>query len=147
MRKLDRLLKLSGNEFKVLLYSCLLLNSMRLALWLLPFNVLRQKLAQISSVWVCEEQPQAVSVGFIVWTVNVASRYTPGVAKCLVRALTSGLLLTRYGYAHEFHIGVAKGTANTIEAHAWIEYRDRVIVGWLTDLNRFKSLSVEGAKQ
>ncbi|MBT9314729.1 lasso peptide biosynthesis B2 protein [Leptothoe spongobia] len=147
MNKLHRLLKLPGNEFRVLLYSCLLLNSIRLALWLLPFNFLRQKLAQLSSVWICEEQPQSVSVGFIVWTVNVAGRYTPSGAKCLVRALTSQLLLTRYGYVHQFHIGVAKGPANTLEAHAWIEYKDRVIVGWLRNLSRFKSLSTEEAKQ
>ena len=147
MSKLHRLLKLSGNEFRVLLYSCLLLNSIRLALWLLPFSLLRQKLAQISSVWVCETQPTSVSVKFIVWTVNVASNYTPGGAKCLARALTSQLLLTRYGYPHQLHIGVAKGVANTLEAHAWIEYRDHVIVGWLNNLSRFKSLSADGANQ
>lgn len=147
MKKLHKLLKLSGNEVRVLLYSFLILNSIRLALWLLPFNFLRQKLTQFSSAWICEDQPQSVSVGFIVWTVNVAGRYTPGGAKCLARALTSQLLLTRYDYAHEFHIGVAKGPANTLEAHAWVEYKDRVIVGWLRNLHQFKSLSAEGAKQ
>ena len=145
MRKLDKLLKLSGNEFRVLLYSYLLLNSIRLALWLLPFNVLRQKLAQISSGWICEDRPKSVSVKLIVWTVNVASNYTPGGAKCLARALTSQLLLTRYGYPHQLHIGVAKGAADTLEAHAWIEYRDHVIVGWLKNLRSFKSLSADGA--
>ncbi|MGD1855040.1 MAG: lasso peptide biosynthesis B2 protein [Leptolyngbyaceae cyanobacterium] len=147
MSKLHRLLELSGRELRTLLYSFLLLNSIRLALWLLPFNLLRQKLAQFSSIWICENQPQAVSVKFIVWTVNVAGKYAPGGAKCLARALTSQLLLTRYGYAHQLHIGVAKGVANTLEAHAWIEYRNHVIVGRLNNLGRFKSLSADGVKQ
>lgn len=147
MSKLRRLLNFSGNEFRVLLYSCLLLNSIRLALWLLPFNFLRQRLAYISSVWLCEGQPKSISVGFIVWTVNVASRYTPGEAKCLARALTTQLLLTRYGYTHQFHIGVAKGINNTLEAHAWIEYKGHVIVGWLSNLSHFKSLSTEGVRR
>ena len=145
MKKLHKLLKFSGNEFRVLLYSCLILNIIRLALWLLPFSFLRQKLAQFSSMWICVNQPQSVSVKFIVWTVNVAGRYTPRGAKCLARALTSQLLLTRYGYVHQFHIGVAKGPANTLEAHAWIEYKGRVVIGWLGNLSKFKSL--EGAKQ
>lgn len=146
MRKLNRLLNLSGRQFRVLLFACLILNSIRLALWLFPFNFVRQKLAQISVVWICDDEPTSVSVGFIVWTVYIASRYTPGVAKCLVRALTTQLLLTRYGYTHQLHIGVAKGAANTLEAHAWVEYKGRVIVGWLKNLSRFKALSNEGIK-
>ena len=146
MRQLNRLLKLSGSEFRVLLYACLLLNGLRLALWLFPFNFVRQKLAQLSAVWICRDENSSISVGFIGWTVHIASRYTPGVAKCLVRALTAQLLLTRYGYPHQLHIGVAKSAADTLEAHAWIEYQGRVIVGRLNNLSRFKSLSSEGIK-
>ena len=146
MKKLNRLLKLSGNQFRVLLFACLILNSIRLALWLLPFNLIRQTLTKISTVWVCRDDNTSMSVEFLVWTVDIVSRYTPGTAKCLVRALTTQLLLTRYGYAHQLHIGVAKSTANSLEAHAWIEYQGHVIVGWLSNLSRFKALSNEGIK-
>ncbi len=146
MRQLNRLLSLSGNEFRVLLFACLLLNGIRLALWLFPFSFVRQKLTPFSTVWICQDENPPISVGFIRWTVHIAGRYTPGVAKCLVRALTAQLLLTRYGYPHQLHIGVAKSAADTLEAHAWIEYQGRVIVGQLNDLSRFKSLASEGIK-
>ncbi|MEA5466122.1 lasso peptide biosynthesis B2 protein [Leptothoe sp. PORK10 BA2] len=146
MRQVTRLLKLSRTERSVLLYACMLLNGIRLALWLLPFNFVRQKLAQISTVWVCDNPDHSIRVSFIVKAVNIATRYTPGGAKCLVRALTAQLFLNRYGYSHQLHIGVAKGADNTLEAHAWIEYKDHIIVGWLSNLSRFKSLTSEGVK-
>lgn len=146
IRQLNRLLKLSGREFRVLLFACLWLNSIRLALWLLPFNSVRQKLTQFAAVWICQDKNSSVSIGFIRWTVHIAGRYTPGGAKCLVRALTAQLLLTRYKYPHQLHIGVAKSAIDTLEAHAWIEYQGRVIVGQLNDLSRFKSLASEGIR-
>lgn len=146
MRQLSRLLTLSKHERRIIFYACLLLNGIRLALWLLPFNLVRHKLAEIASVWVCKNTPQSVSLGLIVWAVNIATRHTPGGAKCLVRALTTQLLLTRYGYSHQLHIGVAKSAIDTLEAHAWIECQGRVVVGWLNNLSRFKSLSAEGPK-
>ena len=146
MGKLHRLLKLSGRELRVLLFACLLLNSIRLALWLFPFNSVRQKLTQFSTVWICQDENSPISIGFIRWAIHIAGRYTPGTAKCLVRALTAQLLLTRYQYPHQLHIGVAKSAADTLEAHAWIEYQGRVVVGQLNDLSRFKSLASEGIR-
>ena len=146
MRRLCKVLTLSTYERRVIIYACLLLNGIRLALWLLPFNLVRHKLAQIASVWVCKDVPQSVSLKLIVWAVNIATRYTPGSAKCLVRALTTQLLLTRYGYSHQLHIGVAKSAADTLEAHAWIEHKGKVIVGDLQDLSRYTPLSHMRAK-
>ncbi|MFG6099673.1 lasso peptide biosynthesis B2 protein [Leptothoe sp. ISB3NOV94-8A] len=146
MKQLNNLLRLSGVERRVLLYACLLLNGIRLALWLLPFNMVRQRISRLASVWVCHNLTSPVSVGKIVWSVDIASRYTPGGAMCLVRALTTQLLLTRYGYTHQFHIGVAKSENGNLTAHAWIEYKGRVIVGGLHNLSQFKPLSAVGAK-
>jgi hypothetical protein len=147
MKRLDKLRVLSWQERRVLLYACILLNAIRVALWLLPFGTLRRQLNTVLSIWVDPKTVKPVSVSFIVWTVAVAGRYTPGVAKCLVRALTTQLLLNRYGYPHQLHIGVAKNNAQTLEAHAWIEYEGQVIVGGLNNLERFKSLSAAGASQ
>ena len=146
MKQLNRLLKLSGSEFRVLVCACLLLNSIRLSLWLFPFNFVRRKLEQLSAVWICKDKNSSISVGFIGWTIYIASRYTPGGAKCLVRALATQLLLNRYGYEHQLYIGVVKSSADAIAAHAWIEYQGRVIVGRLNNLSEFKPLSATGAK-
>jgi hypothetical protein len=147
MRRRDKLRFLSWTERRVLLYACFLLNAIRLALWLFPFGTTRQHLKAILSVWVCRRTVKPVSVNFIVWAVAVAGRYAPKGAKCLARALTTQLLLNRYGYPHQLHIGVAKNAAQVLEAHAWIEYEGQVVVGGVSNLERFKPLCVAGVSK
>ncbi len=139
-KQCDKLFVLSRQEQRVLLYAVLLVNGLRLALWLLPFRVIKRQLATLSSVWVGHELAESVSIEHIIWVVGVASRYTFGRAMCLVQALTTQQLLLRYGYAHQLHIGVHKSAAGTLEAHAWIEYQNRTIVGNLSNLDQFKPL-------
>ncbi|MGB3787635.1 MAG: lasso peptide biosynthesis B2 protein [Phormidesmis sp.] len=125
-----------------MLYAFLLLNLVRTALWLLPYGSLKQQVERIMPVWICAEKSrQSISADFIAWVVRVAGDYSPGGAKCLARAITAQLLLNRYSYSHELYIGVAKDAAQKIEAHAWVEYQGRVIVGGLNDLDRFTPLS------
>lgn len=140
MEQLSRLYQLSWQQRKVLLYACLLLNGIRLALWLLPFGQVRILLERGAAIERSHQSPATVSVGFIVRAVKAASRYTPGGAMCLVRALTTQSLLGRYGYPHELRIGVARNAANGLEAHAWIEYKGQVIIGELNRLNDFQPL-------
>ncbi len=143
MRRRDKLRCLSWQQRRVLMYAFLLLSAIRLALWLLPFGNIRRQLKTVMSVWVCEKTGP-ISVKFIVWAVAIAGRYTPGSAKCLARALTTQLLLNRYGHRHQLHIGVAKNSSQVLEAHAWIEYQGQAIVGGLSNLAQFKSLSPTG---
>ena len=145
MRRRDKLRLLSWQQQRVLLYACLLLNMIRLALWLLPFGTIRRQLKTTMSFWVYEEA-KPISVNFVVWAVAIASRYAPGGAKCLARALTTQVLLNRYGHHHELHIGVAKNSSQALEAHAWIEYQGQAIVGGLSNLSQFKPLSPAGIK-
>lgn len=144
LRKCKKLLKLFWQQRKILLYTCLSLNILRLMLWLFPFKVVRQQLTYVSAMWKAHSAPRLVAIDVIVWAVTIAGYYTPGGAKCLVRALTTQLLLSRYGYPHQLHIGVAMGQSQVLEAHAWIEYNGHVIIGGLTDLSRFKPLSSTG---
>jgi len=69
-----------------------------------PFQTLRRLLVRITG----KKQLQAarVSVGRVVWAVEVVSRYMPGV-KCLARALATQALRQ---YSHQAHIriGVAR---------------------------------------
>lgn len=147
MRRRNKLRFLSWQQRRVLLYACILLNAIRLALWLFPFGTTRHQLEAVLSVWVCNKTVKPVSVEFIVWAVAVAGRYAPWGAKCLARALTTQLLLNRYGYRHNLHIGVAKNDSQMLEAHAWIEYQGKVIVGGVSHLSRFKPLSTVGAQK
>ena len=60
--------------------------------------------------------------------ITIAARLIPG-ATCLVRALAAQRLLARHGYASNLHIGVANSPETGFEAHAWIEYQGRILVG------------------
>ncbi|MEM1254758.1 MAG: lasso peptide biosynthesis B2 protein [Cyanobacteria bacterium P01_H01_bin.21] len=146
MKQLRKLLEFSWQQRRVLFYACLSLNIVRFALWLFPFKTVRQQLATVAEKWVCDQSQTSVSVDFIVWCVKASAYYTPRRSKCLVNALTAQLLLTRYQYAHQLHIGIAMDESQTLKAHAWIEYEGNVIIGDLQELSRYKSLSHEGVK-
>lgn len=145
MEQLRKLSQLSWQQQRVLFYACLLLNGIRLALWLLPFGQVRSLLARVSRLWKANSPSEAVSVGFIVRAVRLAVRCTPGVAMCLARALTTQALLDKYGYAYQLRIGVAKDTVNQLVAHAWIEYEGHVIMGALNQMDRYQPLAASGA--
>lgn len=147
MRNRKKVLVMTWQQRRVLLYAFLILNIIRLTLRLFSFGQVRCRLDSVLRAWVCSEETTLVSVDFIVWAVSVAGYYAPGGAKCLARALTSQLLLNRYGHKHTLHIGVAKAEPQLLEAHAWIEYQERVIVGQVRDLGRYKSLAAVGVKR
>jgi Transglutaminase-like superfamily len=88
-----------------------------------------------------------VSLGNIIACVNLSTRYMPGGAKCLARALTTQVLMHRYSHLGELRIGVSKSTTGSLEAHAWIEHQGQVIIGNLEDLPRFIPLpSLNGVR-
>lgn len=64
----------------------------------------------------------------VAWAVRSASRVVPG-ATCLTQALAAKLVLSRRGYASRLRIGVARGPARQLRAHAWLEANGFVVVG------------------
>jgi hypothetical protein len=148
LRKLRTLLWMSGGaSLRARLHQCfqilttfILLATIRLGLWLLPFQTLLQGLEKLGkSESLSLSISSSLSISRIIWMVNVSSRYLPGV-KCLARALTTQVLLNRYGYSSELQIGVAKSEQGELEAHAWVEYQGKVIIGGLSTLSRFVPL-------
>jgi len=132
---------LSWQQRRILLCACVLLNAIRLSLWLLPFGKVRKYLSKFSLAWGKLTSQAEVSVGLITWCVETASNNAPGGALCLAKALTTQILLNRYGYAHKFCIGVNKSSKQTLKAHAWIEHEGQVIMGNLNDLKQYKPLT------
>lgn len=60
--------------------------------------------------------------------VCAASPYVPS-ATCLTQALTLRALLARAGIPSALAIGVARGDASGIAAHAWLEVDGEVVIG------------------
>ncbi|MBU7583786.1 MAG: lasso peptide biosynthesis B2 protein [Nostoc sp. TH1S01] len=137
MKRLFKLLQLTNSDRQLLWKTFVLLGLVRLGMRLLSFNTLRKLINKLS-----KPNPRLEQISFnkIVWAIDASTRYTPGGAKCLARALTCQVLMTRYGYAPELRIGVMKGEAGNLEAHAWIETQGKVVIGYLPDLSRFTLL-------
>lgn len=146
MKRLRKFLRLSAGDRNFLIVTFCLLAAIRLGLVLIQFNQLLKLLTKISYTRESLPSTNQVSVGKIVWTVNKVTRYVPG-AKCLARALTTQVLMRRYGHSGELRLGVAKAGTGKLEAHAWIESQGLVIIGNIPDLSRYMPLpSLEGAK-
>ncbi|NET56514.1 MAG: lasso peptide biosynthesis B2 protein [Symploca sp. SIO2E6] len=147
MRRLHKFIYLSVRERQLLIKTFTLLGLIRLGLWLLPFHTLHQQLVNMSQAYSISPKVVTPSIDEIVWAVDVSSHYTPGGAKCLARALTTQFLMTRHGYSPELCIGVAKGEAGKLEAHAWVKSQGEVVIGHLGNLSRFTLLpSIEKGK-
>ena len=145
MKQLGKFLRLTKSEQRLLLSAALLLGAIRLGLWLLPFQTLRSLLVRITRK--TQLQAARVSVGRVVWAVEVVSRYMPGV-KCLARALATQALLRQHSHQAHIRIGVARSQKGQLQAHAWVESQGRIVSGGLRDLWRYTPLPLlEGKRQ
>jgi len=68
-------------------------------------------------------------VDSVSWAVTAASRRLPGPPMCLSQALAVQVMLARRGYASRLRVGVTRGGAGQVEAHAWVEHEGRVLIG------------------
>ncbi|HEY9644109.1 MAG TPA: lasso peptide biosynthesis B2 protein [Coleofasciculaceae cyanobacterium] len=152
MSKLHKLLKLTGRDYCLLINAFCLLGAIRLGLRVLPFRILLRMIGKLGHPVGRKSSAAAiaankVAISKIVWAVEISTRYMPGGAKCLARALTTKVLLDRQGDTPDLRIGVTKGANGALEAHAWIEHQGRVVIGNLRDLSQYIPLpSIEGVK-
>ena len=113
-----------------------ILAEVQVALWLLPFQ-------RVMRLFVNSDVRRTAGKGYtsqkVVWAVRLAIRYVPG-ATCLPQALTTYILLGRYGHPSCLHVGVA--SAPKFEAHAWVECDGKVVIGGWEKLDRFASILI-----
>jgi Transglutaminase-like superfamily len=137
-RQLFKLAQLKKSDRQAFLEAYLLLSLIRLGLWLLPFGKLQKVLDKITKINSLPRFPLGLQIKQIVAAVDRSSKYSPGNVKCLARALATEVLLTKYGYCPLLKIGVAKGEQGKLEAHAWVEEQEKIVIGDLQDLDKFK---------
>src|SRR5262245_46482128 len=138
MRRLLKFLRSPARDQLLLTKTLLLLGFIRLALSLLPFRLLDWLLRGLSRT-IYKKAGVEKEVDRIAWAVSSVSRCIPH-ATCLTQALTAQVLLVRSGCASQLQIGVTKSTDGRLEAHAWVEFNNQVLVGNITDLGRYKRL-------
>jgi Transglutaminase-like superfamily len=139
MARLYKFLRLAPTHQCLFVKSVLLLWVIRLGLWLLPFQSLQRLLAYMVQGGARLQQESQASIDSIVWAVTVASRYVPA-ATCLTQALAAQGLLAGRGHSARLCIGVARSAAGQFQAHAWVEYAERVVIGGAEAPVRFTPL-------
>src|SRR5215217_7114582 len=128
MKRLHKFLNLPSSDRRLLVGTALLLGAVRLGLRVLPFRVLQRVITKVAQAPASANNANQSSVDRLVWAVTVASRYVPK-ATCLTQALGAQILLGRRAHPARLRIGVARSEEGRLEAHAWLEYEDKVIVG------------------
>jgi hypothetical protein len=113
---------------RFLVKTLLLVWVIRLGLWLIPFRTLRRLIDKVAGNPGESRHTGWPTAGQIAGTVELASRYVPK-ATCLTQALTTQLLLGRYGHPAALHIGVARSEMGEFQAHAWVESNGVVVIG------------------
>ncbi len=74
--------------------------------------------------------------------INQASRCVP-FSTCLSKALVGSLLFTKNGCPVDLHIGVFINDSKQLEAHAWLSYDNKIVIGDMPDLRRFKEFPLK----
>jgi hypothetical protein len=140
MKRLSRFLGLSTTERWFLIKVALLLEAIKLTMWLLPFRVLRRLVDWAASVPVGVRRSDRFSAESIGRAVQTASRHVPSEKTCLVQALATQVLLVRRDHPAILHIGVLKANGGTFQAHAWVECEGKVVIGGY-ELERYTPLT------
>jgi hypothetical protein len=144
LKNLRKFFFLNPRDRSLLLTSIGCLWAVRLGLWLLPLQTVRRLMAKLSPPKPLSSKETPPDLERITWAITVASRYVPA-ATCLTQALAGQILLAQHGEPALLQIGVAKNEAGKLEAHAWVESRDRIVIGDLEELSRYTRLpSLEG---
>src|SRR5262245_56572141 len=142
---LRKLRRLPSGERRLLLEALLLVIGVRLSLWLLPFPSVRALHRRLARPSIRARAPD-LSAEQVARAVIRAARPVPSAA-CLPQALAAQTLLSHVGHPVRVQIGVAKGPAGQLEAHAWVESAGRTLVGG-RDAGRYArlwSIETDGA--
>jgi hypothetical protein len=123
---MGKFLRLSVADRRLLTRAFVAVGSIRLALWCLPFRILRPLLRRFATVTPADDVADVTER--IVWAVRAAASRVPR-ATCLTQALAAQVLLARRGQKSELHIGVTHDPRRRITAHAWLETRGRIVLG------------------
>jgi hypothetical protein len=142
MNRLVRFFRLRRDERTLFVRALALVALVRAGLWLLPFRRLESLLKRWEKPSVRRGAPPAERIA---WAVQAASRYVPR-STCLVQALAGGLLCRRAGFTVDVHIGVARGPAAGLDAHAWLASDGRVLLGD-EELERYTRLLTLGGER
>jgi hypothetical protein len=118
--------KRSTPEFLLLIRVAILVFVVRVGLWLAPFQTIRRIVAFLAKP--APKIAKCFSVEQLSRAISTAAAYVPK-ATCLTQALALHIMLRRRALQSRIRIGVAKDKSGIVEAHAWVESEEQVVIG------------------
>ena len=128
MGLLHKVLDLTPAERRFLIIAWLWLGFFRVALWLLPFQMVNRLMGRMSRNMNKRPGVGPEAAGQIAAAIRRASRLVPR-ATCLPQALAALAMFKRLGLPADLHIGVAKDEEGRFQAHAWVGCQGAPVVG------------------
>lgn len=102
----------------------------RLSIIIIPFKYLSLVMGRRNFESTYKLSDESIKrVSDISYAVKKMSRFTPWESKCLVQALTAQLILRQSGIASTLYLGIARESANTLLAHAWLRCGNMIVTG------------------
>jgi hypothetical protein len=82
--------------------------------------------------------PSSLTIERALWAVEMATPYIPRGNNCFVRALALQTLLSHRSLETQLYVGFAP-KERTMEGHAWLEHGNKVLIGEIEDLSRYRA--------
>ncbi|MCE5344142.1 MAG: lasso peptide biosynthesis B2 protein [Eubacteriales bacterium] len=139
-KKINRFLRLTPGQKRLLAEAFAMLGVSRLALLLLPFKRFAPLLGKpVEDAYVADAQQMDIAkkVG---WAVRAASMHTPWQSKCLAQAMTAKHMLNRRKIHNTMYLGLARDDSGKMIAHAWVFYCGLPLTG-ATDTQEYTVVS------
>ncbi|HMM80920.1 MAG TPA: lasso peptide biosynthesis B2 protein [Pyrinomonadaceae bacterium] len=111
----------------------------RFGLWVSPSGVTKRAIDDAADDVLPRQTIDKALLSEIVRSVRRCSRYVP-FASCLTQALAAKRILRSYGTDSRVKIGVA-AKDSSIEAHAWLEVEDKIVLGRVAEQARFSVMT------
>jgi len=107
----------------------------RTGLWLFPSIATRKAVDDQTDIPSTFGEIDKDMVSEVLRSIRLCRPYVP-FASCLTQALAAKTVLNHYGQPSKVRIGVAP-TDSSIEAHAWVEIDNKIVLGRLAEHARF----------
>ena len=131
---------LAAPDRRLLLEAAGLTLALHAALRVLPFTTVRRRLDQWAARGSASRSAQADEIDRVKWAVEAMGRRIPATT-CLCEALAGYGMLRRRGHDARLRIGVRHGTVMALDAHAWVECDQTVVIGFTPLLTEYAVLS------
>lgn len=132
VEQLYKLFKDNWSDHFLLIEAAILLILIRVGLQFIQFQTLRKLLAKIAQ----PKQNKQFSIYKIIWAITMISPYIYGV-KCLARAMTAQVILSKQKYPNQLCIGVGRDKQDKFIAHAWVEIKGRTVIGGIGNMAKY----------